>query len=280
MPTPSPRWLPLVLSLAACGAPPRGGVPEVAQPRAAPAEAALPSAKEIVARYAVALGGRVAILRHTSATMRGTMEIHRPSGKLSLPFVFLAAAPYRRIERLSLPDGRGEVLNGFDGETAWSLDPRSGPRLIVGDEHQSVKRNADFYYALDELTWFKSMDTVGVEDYEGRRCFRLHGINQWDKSNDHFYDVETGLLDGYELESERGLVHEIFSDYRRVDGVLVPTLQTVKTRPKTGGEWTVVQTLAYASITFDDVPPAAFTPPEAVRDLIAKAGAKGKDVAL
>jgi hypothetical protein len=223
----------------------------------------------------VALGGREAILRHTSATMRGTLELHRQSGKLSLPFVFLAGAPYRRLERISLPGGQGDALNGFDGETAWSLDPRGGPKLLRGDERQSMKRNADFYYALDELSWFKSMATVGVEDYEGRRCFRLHGINNWDKPNDHFYDVETGLLDGYELfESEQALTHEIFSDYQRVDGVLVATRHTVKNRPKTGGDWTVVQTLAYASVTFDDVPPAAFAPPEPVQELIAKAGPK------
>lgn len=38
------------------------------------------------------------------------------------------------------------------------------------------------------------METAGVEEFEGMRCYRLHGINNWSKSNDHFYDVETGLL--------------------------------------------------------------------------------------
>jgi hypothetical protein len=34
--------------------------------------------------------------------------------------------------------------------------------------------------------------------------FRLHGINNWNKSNDSFYDVETDLLAGYEFESDAG----------------------------------------------------------------------------
>jgi len=40
-------------------------------------------------------------------------------------------------------------------------------------------RLENFYYSLDELSWFKSMTTVGVVIYEGRCCYRLHGINNW-----------------------------------------------------------------------------------------------------
>ena len=54
--------------------------------------------------------------------------------------------------------------------------------------------------------------------------------------NDHFYDVETGLLTAYEFESEGGgapaLTHEIFLDYRPMDGVLVSTKRVVKIKPK------------------------------------------------
>lgn len=141
----------------------------------------LPSAKEIVERYAEALGGRNALRRHSSSTMRGTLEVQKTTGVVKLPFVYLASAPYRRLERVSLPGGAGDLLNGFDGETAWSFDPRSGPgagsRIYIGDERESMKRDADFYYPLNELSWFKSMDTVGIEDFEGRSCYRLHGIN-------------------------------------------------------------------------------------------------------
>ena len=191
---------------------------------------------------------------------------------VTLPFTFYAAAPYLRLEKTSLANNGGEVLNGFDGQLAWSMAPRGGAQIATGDEHESVKRDADFYYPLDELTWFKSMETVGIELYEGQRCYHLHGINRWNKPNDHFYDVETGLLVGYEFESEIGLTHEIFADYRKVDGVLVPMLQTfwAKTIGRNGSSWRVMQTLTYTSVTFNDVDRAVFTPPKAVRDLAAK----------
>jgi hypothetical protein len=234
----------------------------------------LPSAKEIVAKYDEALGGEAALRRHTSSTTTGTIEVHRPTKVVTLPFVFYASAPYLRLEKVSLPDNKGEVLNGFDGELAWSLDPRSGPAITTGDERESVKRDADFYYTLDELTWFKSMETVGVEEYEGQRCYHLHGINNWGKTNDHFYDQKTGLLVGYEFDSTwrggPGLTHEIFSDYQKIDGVLVPMKQVVKVKSKSGDDWTVLQVTTYGSVTFNDVDRAVFTPPASVRDLVSK----------
>jgi hypothetical protein len=234
----------------------------------------LPSAKEIVAKYDEALGGEAALRRHTSSTTKGTIEVHRTTKVVTLPFVFYASAPYLRLEKLSLPGNKGVVLNGFDGELAWSFDPRTGPAITTGDERESVKRDADFYYPLDELTWFKSIETVGVEDYEGQRCYHLHGINNWGKTNDHFYDQKTGLLVGYEFDSEwrggPGLTHEIFSDYRKIDGVLVPMKQVVKIKSKSGGDWTVLQVTTYSSVTFNDVDRAVFTPPPSVRDLVLK----------
>jgi hypothetical protein len=229
----------------------------------------LPTARQIVDRYDKALGGRDAVLRHNSSTMRGTIEVHEGDNVAKFSFVYFASAPYRRLEKVSLPNGAGEMLNGFDGETAWSMDPRNGAKVYVGDERESMKRDADFYYALNELSWFKSMDTVGIEDFEGRACYRLHGTNNWNKTNDHFYDRETGVLAGYEFNSEFGPTHEVFSDYQRVDGVLVPTKQFVKAK-SSGGSWDLRQVLNFESVTFNDVDPGVFTPPQAVRDLLEK----------
>ncbi len=247
---------------------------KINSPGAGVTASTLPTAKEIVAIYDEALGGHAAMLRHTSSTMRGTLEIHREKGVFSLPFVFYAGAPFHRTDKVTLPNTAGESLSGFDGENAWSLDPNDGPQIVTGDERESAKRDADFYYPINELSWFKSMETVGEADFEGQACYHLHGINNWDKSNDHFYDRQTGLLAGYEFDSAwrggPGLTHEIFSDYHKVDGVLVSMKQTTKIRAKDGGDWTVVNVLTYSSVTFNDVNPEVFTPPQAVRDLLAK----------
>jgi hypothetical protein len=232
------------------------------------ADASLPTANAIVERYDQALGGRQALLRHISSTMRGALDVHGAGDVLKWSFVYFASAPFRRLERVSLPNGAGDVLNGFDGETAWRFDPRPGPqsgaRIYTGSDRESMKRDADFYCPIDELSWFKSMETAGIEDFEGRPCYRFHGINNWGKTNDHFYDQRTGLLAGYEFDSERGPTHEIFSDYKKVDGVLVRERQTVKAKSK-DGSWAIQQVLNFESVTFNDVDPAIFMPPPALR---------------
>jgi len=91
----------------------------------------LPTAKEIVARYDEALGGRVAILRHTSCTMRGTLEIHGEKGSVSLPFVFYAGAPFHRRDEFALPNQAGESLSGFDREKTPGASSRAAGRRSI-----------------------------------------------------------------------------------------------------------------------------------------------------
>jgi hypothetical protein len=232
-------------------------------------EPALPTAREIIARYDQALGGQTALRRHTSSTMRGTVTMAAATGDVTRSFVYYAGAPYRRLEEVSLAEHQGEVLYAFDGQEAWSFDPRSGAQIYSGDERESMKRDADFYYPINELSWFKSMTTAGIEDFEGHACYRLQGLTNWNKTNVQFFDRTTSLLAGYEFDSELGPTHEIFSDYRVIDGVLVPMKRVVKVKSK-DGVWAVRQTLLVLSVTFNDVDPSVFTPPGAVRDLLAK----------
>jgi len=234
----------------------------------------LPTPAEVVARYDAALGGEAALRRHTSSTSRGHLEIPGKDGAIHLPFVYFASAPYLRLERVTLPGAKGDVLNGFDGTMAWSFDPRTGPQITSGDERESVKRDADFYYPLDELTWFQSMVDAGIEVYEGHRCYHLAGFTNWGRQNNQFYDVATGLLAGYEFESSSsggpGLIHEIFTDYRKIDGVLVPMKTIVKARAKGASGWTVLQTIVHTSVTFNDVEPGVYAPPRPVLDLASR----------
>lgn len=240
---------------------------------------ALPTAKEVVDRYDKALGGIEAIHRHTSVTLRATMEFHKPDGVVNIPIVVRMRAPYFQLTTSTLPNGAGEDSSGFDGTNAWHLAPGGKPEIFTGDTRESIKRDADFYYPITELSWFKSMQTVGIEEFEGHSCYHLHGITNWGASNNQFYDRATGLLVGYEFDNTwRGapaLDHEIYSDYKRIDGVLVPMTQTSKAQPKTGArDWTVVQVTRTSSVTFENVELPVFTPPQVVRQALANPNPK------
>jgi hypothetical protein len=228
---------------------------------------ALPSAKQVVERYGQALGGRDAILRHTSSTTRGTFEIQRLN---LVAEVVTYAKPNKRLEKTTFPGG-GVMLAGFDGEVAWENHPMLGPKIIQGDERESVRRDADFYYALNELTWFRSMETVGGEEFEGRQCYHLKGVNNWGKGNEQFYEKATGLLAGYRYDSAwrggPGATIMVFDDYKNFDGVLVATRITTKSPAG-------VDVVKISSVTFNDVEDSVFTLPDKVRALAREVGGK------
>jgi hypothetical protein len=90
-----------------------------------------------------------------------------------------------------------------------------------------VRRDADLQYALHQPDYFQKLEFAGVTDFEGCRCYWLHGKTHWGKDNDQFYDVETGLLAGYRFQSDdsspAGLTTALFQDYKSFGGPLVAT---------------------------------------------------------
>ena len=48
----------------------------------------------------------------------------------------------------------------------------------------------------------QKLELAGVTDFEGHRCYWLHGTTNWGKDNNQFYDVTTGLLVGYRFEDD------------------------------------------------------------------------------
>ncbi len=57
------------------------------------------------------------------------------------------------------------------------------------------------YYPTRVLDYFRSMDVVGVSDFEGHACYHLKGTNKWGIVNEQFYDTSTGFLAGYKFNS-------------------------------------------------------------------------------
>jgi hypothetical protein len=234
-----------------------------AWPQAAPKGEKLPTAQEVENRFVAALGGKEAILRPRSMTMKG--EITIPGKDVRIEEV-IYVAPFKRLEKVTVT-GRGEILRGYDGKVAWQMRPGSEPQIFDGDYVLSIRRDADLYYGSHVLDYFRSMETVDVEVFEGRPCYHLKGINNWGKQNDHFYDRTTGLLAGYQFyswddsgtSSSGSLSTDVFSDYQNFGGLLIPTRVTSKERAQ------VVEVNHFTSITFDDADGSVFALPEAVK---------------
>ncbi len=256
--------LALASALAAAPAVLAGQTPQ-AQPAPAPEaakSAELPSARSIIDRHVRAIGGRKAILSHTSLHATGTMTV-AGSGITGVLHVY-GAKPNKSLVKIGL-GGIGELLEGFDGTTGWTLNPVTGPMLAQGKELEEKTFDADFYSDLHESGRYVSMKTVEKTTFDGRPCYKLSLVRKNGDEDFDYYDVETGLKAGAtgRRESPMGPLSltQTHSDYKTFGDLLVPT--TMK-QTAMG----VQQVLTITMVEFDNVPPSMFEPPAQIKALL------------
>ena len=241
------RWFKLAIVIFASVAP--------VWPQAAP----LKTADAVLDRYKQALGGVDAIAKVQSETVRGEIEKAGTPGKAT--FVYYAK-PFKTLMKVTRAKGN-QVVAGFDGSVSWSVGPQ-GASIDKDTALEAVRRDADLQYPLHQPDYFKKLELAGVTDFEGHRCYWLHGTTHWGKDNNQFYDVETGLLAGYRFQaddSSPAVTVAVFQDYKNFGGPLVATKLTFRTGDH-------VQTFTYKSITYEPLEDSLFEVPQAVKALM------------
>ncbi|HET8925577.1 MAG TPA: hypothetical protein VFN26_21520 [Candidatus Acidoferrum sp.] len=222
----------------------------------------LPTVNEVLKRHVEATGGREALLRHKSMTVHGRYEA--PAQKADYETVFYTKGG-KMLLKVELGGGK-QYQTGYDGETAWALPPDGKVDIAEGDVVKTVARDADMYYHLHVLNYFKSMEVVDVQDFNGRPCYHLKGINNWGKVNEHFYDKENGFLMGYAFNTAwrggKGDATETFEEYKDFGGVRM----AAKTTSRDGDDLTISLITA---VTYDDVKDEVFALPKAVKVAVA-----------
>jgi hypothetical protein len=239
--------------------------PFQAQAPATPAEAPgkLPDAREIINRHVAAVGGREAILAHKSMHAVGTLSV--PASGLNGPIeIFGATSPTRLVVKSTVA-GIGDILEGFDGTHAWSVNPMTGPTLKVGKELDETKYDADFYSELRDPKIYPEVKTLEKTTFDNRPCYKV-SVKRIDGTEDFdFYDVATGLRAGSIVTREspmgRITMTAIQTDYKKV-GKLSQAM--VHTQQMMGVE----QKITLSTVEYDTVDPSVFEPPAAIKALI------------
>jgi hypothetical protein len=236
-----------------------------AQPPAAaqkPADAALPAAQTIIDRHVEAAGGRKAFDAVNSVTIKGSLTI--PANGMTGTLEVSAARPNKSSVKTNIA-GIGEVLEGFDGTTAWSMSPMTGPMLATGAELEQKVFDSDFDRAMGIPHKYESIKTAERTTFEGRPVYRVELTRKGGPTDVEFYDVETGLKAGGIIERTNPMgtisMTSAVSDYKKFGDLLQPTVmkQTV----------TGVQIITtFTSIEFNKVEPAVFELPAAIKALV------------
>jgi hypothetical protein len=235
-----------------------------------PAAAKLPPAKDIIAKYVQAIGGKEAILKYTAMRGKGTFELSVQGQNSTGELEVLRAKPNKQVAKISIRD-LGQIVAGFDGKTGWWIVPGAGPMLLQGRMLDQARDDAIFYNQLHEESNYQSMETEALTQFEGRECYQVKLVFKSGREVTEFYDVKTGLLAGYKAMQESLQasleVTSRLSDYKKFGDWLQPT----KLTQKMAG---IDQTITIASVTYDPIPDSEFEPPAEVKALLKQQPAK------
>jgi hypothetical protein len=187
----------------------------------APAEA-LPSAEEILKRSIEASGGEEVLRAITSFRMTGTMSI--PAQKISGELDVVGATGGRLVTNVKIP-GIGTERGGSDGTTVWSMSAMTGSRVLTGAERERTLRDADLLKELNWKQYYKSAETTGTEDVDGKTAFTVKMVDNTDIAEIRFYDQESGLLVRQTgiIKSQMGEMKSDmhFRDFKTMGGILM-----------------------------------------------------------
>jgi hypothetical protein len=237
--------------------------PATPPPAAAKVEAELPSARSIIDRHIKAIGGKDAVLSHTSQHATGTFSVPA-QGLVGTVEIFGAANPNRAALKVQVP-GLGEIASGFDGSHGWSLSPLLGPMLQVGKELEQAKFDADFYGDLRDPKRYRSMKTIEKTTFDNRACYKVSMVREDGAEDFDFYDVATGLRAGSmnTRETPMGSVKttSIEGDYKKFGNLLLATSVVQQIMG-------IEQKITLATVEFDKVEPSAFDLPDPIKALI------------
>jgi len=226
--------------------------------------AGLPPAKDLIAKFVTATNGVAVMAKHQSVRSKGRFEMAAAGvgGDLEIS----QARPNKTMMRINL-SGMGQVEQGFDGTTGWSINPMQGPRVMTGKELDAVREESNFGGSSRQGPNVVSAETVEKATMNGEACYKVKMV--WKSGRETFdcYSVATGLLIATvgKQESPMGSVEvtNLVSDYKDFGGQKIATRLTQQVM---GNE----QVITITSVDYDAADAATFEMPAAIKALVEK----------
>lgn len=187
------------------------------------------TAEDILEKAIVATGGREARQRITSIVSKGTLEI-APQG-LQGTIEIYAKAPNKLLIIQTIPGL--EIKQGFDGQIGWVYNSLQGVRQLEAAELATFTRTATFQSELHWQKLYEKVELIGKETVGDRTAYVIRLTPRVGNPVTHYYDSETFRLLRTDTTQDGPLgpiAQETYpSDYRDLDGILVPFTLTMKT---------------------------------------------------
>lgn len=194
----------------------------------------LPTADQVLDKYAQALGGKGAVdkikTRTTKVTVLRPKIVNASTAAAAIlnraetwTIETFHKAPDKYLSVITTPDGI--VYQGFNGTIGWTKTAR-GQREMNAVELARVKRQADLYSDLKLKDQYSRISVIGKEQLGELETYVLEARSLENKIERLYFDVKTGFLRRRTAftEIKLGLDPEQtdYEDYRQVDGVWLP----------------------------------------------------------
>ncbi|QYM79317.1 hypothetical protein K0B96_01480 [Horticoccus luteus] len=182
----------------------------------------------ILAHQIEAAGGAAALSRIHSRVTETTVEI--PTSGVTNHLKVTQKDPNLILAEQDIP-GIGRQAQGFDGTTAWSASEIEGYRVLDGAERQQLLGNANLRTALDLPAQAPLRRLLPPAEIDGRAVDVVALASLQAPLGTYYFDQENGRIlriEGTMIAGPRGTlpVRVDFSDFRTVDGVVLPFVVT------------------------------------------------------
>ncbi len=218
--------------------------------------------EEILDNYYEAIGGEDAWLDIESTKMTGTMVM---GPGMEAPFTIYQRRPDQLRLEFTFQGMTG--VQAIDGEQAWQLMPFMGktePEQMPDELADQMREQVDIEGAL--VNWSDkghSVELLGVGQAQGTDAYKVKVTLASGREQVYYLDSEafvpflmetTTSFQGNEIQTE-----QIFSDYKEVDGLMMPHSLENRVKGQPGG-----QTITVESVEFGvDMNEVEFAMPEA-----------------
>jgi hypothetical protein len=197
--------------------------PKVSATSVTKATEQLPTVDQVLDKYVQALGGKAAVERLTSTSMKGTLDV--PSFNLSGTAEAYAKAPGKYVSIIDVAQ-YGVVAHGYDGKAGWSNEPQAGLRDLAGGELAQLNRQGDLHKSIKLKELYPKMAVKEKGKVGDREAYIIEATPSEGGMEKLYFDTQTGLLVRQDVDSETPQgkqAIEIYSDdYKEVDGVKLP----------------------------------------------------------
>lgn len=157
--------------------------------------------------------------------IRTTVTMEMPSMGMNMTINSSARRPNQIIVDSEIP-GLGAMRQGYDGSTAWAMDPMQGPRILSGMEAAALIEGSPFNSMTRSPELFSAMEPAGTFDVAGDAATCVKFTWKSGRETTDCFSDASGLLTrtiakqvspNGEIEMEM-----LLKDYRAVSGLMIP----------------------------------------------------------